>query len=134
VVCVDEAWALLEHAPEVIARLSRLGRSQNVTPLIASQRIGDVDALDGLVGSALVFGLDSDSEAQRALELLRQDPDDEQLRRRLLAFRAGRCLYLDNDGRLTAMQFEVTDPRLLAALDTTPGAVATRELAGATVG
>ena len=124
VVCIDEAWALLEHAPEVVERLSRLGRSQNVTPILASQRIGDVDALDGLVGTCLVFGLDSDAEAAAALRLLRQDPDDEPLRRRLLAFRRGRCLLLDADGRLTALQVEITDPALLAALDTTPGASA----------
>jgi hypothetical protein len=121
IVSIDEAWALLEHAPEVVERLGRLGRSQNVTPLLASQRIGDVDALDGLVGTCLVFGLDSDAEAEAALRLLRQDPSDETLRRRLLAFRRGRCLLLDADGRLTALQVEITDPALLAALDTTPG-------------
>jgi hypothetical protein len=120
VVCFDEAWALLEHAPEVIERLTRLGRSQNVTPILASQRVGDVDALDGLIGTCLVFGLDSDQEASRALKLLRQDPDDERLRRRLLAFRRGQCLLLDGDGRLTALQVELTDARILRALDTTP--------------
>jgi hypothetical protein len=121
VVCFDEAWALLEHAPEVIERLSRLGRSQNVTPILASQRVGDVEALDGLIGTTFVFGLDSDTQARQALALLRQDPDDEALRRRLLGFRQGRCLFLDADGRLTALQVEITDPALLAALDTTPG-------------
>ena len=106
VVCIDEAWALLEHAPEVVERLSRLGRSQNVTPILASQLIGDVDALDGLVGTCFVFGLDSDAEAAPALRLLRQDPDDEPLRRRLLGFRRGRCLMLDAYGRLIALQVE----------------------------
>ncbi|HEY4281167.1 MAG TPA: ATP-binding protein [Conexibacter sp.] len=124
IVCIDEAWALLEHAPEVVERLSRLGRSQNATPMLASQLVGDAGALAGLVGTCLVFGLDSDAEAAAALRLLRQDPGDESLRRRLLAFRRGRCLLLDAHGRTTALQVELTDPALLAALDTTPGPAA----------
>ena len=124
VIAIDEAWTLLEHAPEVVERLSRLSRFQNVTPLLASQLVGDADALDGLIGTCLVFGLDSDAEAARALTLLRQDPGDDALRRRLLGFRRGRCVLLDADGRLTALQVELTDPALLAALDTTPGAPA----------
>lgn len=122
VVCFDEAWALLEYSPDVVERLTRLGRSQNVTPMLASQRVGDVEALDGLVGSVFVFGVDSDAEAASALRLLRQDPADEGLRRRLLGFRQGRCLFLDGEGRLTALQVELSDPALLSALDTTPRA------------
>lgn len=124
VLCVDEAWALLEHTPEVLQHLARVGRSHNVTPLLASQLVGDAEALDGLLGTCLVFGLDSEREAAAALALLRQDPEDERLRRRLLGFRQGRCFLLDADGRLTALQVEITDPELLAALDTTPGAEA----------
>ena len=38
---------------------------------------------------ALLFGVESEAEARAALRLLRLDPDDERLRQRLLAFRAG---------------------------------------------
>jgi hypothetical protein len=64
--------------------------------------------------------MESDAEARAALSLLRLDPDDEPLRQRLLAYRQGRCLIRDLDSRVAAVQIDVCDPQLLAALDTTP--------------
>ena len=41
-------------------------------------------------------------------------------RSQLLAFRRGRCLMRDYDGRVGPVQIDPADPALLAALDTTP--------------
>lgn len=122
VLALDEAWALLTDAQgrALMDRLSRMGRSQNVTPILASQVVGDAAELEPLVGTYFAFGVETDAEAERALELLRLDTDDEALRQRLMGFRAGRCYFRDLHGRVVAMRVD-PGPELLRALDTTPG-------------
>lgn len=117
----DEAWVLLADGAgrALVDRISRLGRAQNVTPLLATQVIGDVDELDGLIGASFCFGVESESEARKALRLLRLDEDDDVLRQRLLSFRRGRCLMRDYEGRVSPVQIDLA-PALLKALDTTP--------------
>lgn len=123
VLALDEAWALLTDSQgrALIDRLSRMGRSMNITPILASQIVGDAAELEPLVGSYLAFGVETESEAERALALLRLDSGDEELRQRLMGFRAGRCYFRDVDGRVIPMRID-PGPELLAALDTTPKA------------
>jgi hypothetical protein len=118
----DEAWVLLSDAAgrSLIDRISRLGRAQNATPLLATQVIGDAEALEGLVGAVFCFGVESEREARHALQLLRLDDDDADLRQRLLSFRRGRCLMRDFESRVAPVQVDLVDPALVAALDTTP--------------
>jgi hypothetical protein len=124
VLALDEAWALLTDSQgrALMDRLSRMGRSMNITPILASQIVADADDLEQLVGSYFAFGVETEGEAERALALLRLDADDEVLRQRLIEFRAGRCYFRDVDGRVVPMRID-PEPDLLAALDTTPGAV-----------
>ena len=112
----DEAWVLLADAAgrTLVDRISRLGRAQNVTPLLATQVLGDAAELEGLIGALFCFGVETDAEAQRALRLLRLDPDDERLRRQLTGFRRGRCLMRDYQGRVGPIQIDLVDPELLA--------------------
>jgi hypothetical protein len=121
VLALDEAWALLSDTQgrALMDRLSRMGRSQNVTPILASQIIGDAAELEPLVGTYFAFGVETDDEAGRALELLRLDVDDEAVRQRLIGFRAGRCYFRDTAGRVVAMRVD-PGPELLGDLDTTP--------------
>jgi hypothetical protein len=118
----DEAWVLLSDSGgrALVDRISRLGRAQNVTPLLATQVLSDVDELDGLIGAAFCFGVETEREARKALRLLRLDEDDEGLQQRLLSFRRGRCLMRDYDGRVSPMRVDLVDPDLLRTLDTTP--------------
>ena len=120
---LDEAWALLadSQGKALMERLSRMGRSMSITPILASQIVGDAEELEPLVGSYFAFGVEREAEARQALALLRLDPDDEASRGRLLGFRAGRCYLRDVDGRAVPMRVD-PGPELLAALDTTPGA------------
>jgi hypothetical protein len=122
----DEAWVLLSDGAgrALVDRISRLGRAQNVTPLLATQVLGDVDELDGLIGAAFCFGVESEIEARKALRLLHLDEEDEALRQRLISFRQGRCMMRDFDGRVSPVQIDLLDPGLLEALDTTPRAAA----------
>jgi hypothetical protein len=124
VVLFDEAWMLLGSADgrRLVDRLARLGRSQNATLLLASQQLGDIGELEALVGTKLIFGLETVAEAQRALALLGLDPDDQQLIARVRAYRRGRCLMRDLDDRIAEVQIDLVDPELLDALDTTPRA------------
>ncbi len=92
-----------------------------MTPLLATQVLGDVDELDGLIGAAFCFGVETDAEARKALALLQLDERDDALRQRLMGFRRGRCLMKDYDGRVSPVQIDLVDRRMLAALDTTPG-------------
>ena len=117
----DEAWLLLGDAAgkRLIEHLTRWGRSENATVLLVTHLIPDAESLDNLLGLRLVFGMESEPEAEAALRLLRLDPSSERLRRRLLSYRRGRCMMRDLDGRVGAIQVEL-DERLLMALDTTP--------------
>lgn len=121
VLAMDEAWALLadNQGRALLERISRLGRSQNITPILATQMLGDAAALEPLVGALFAFGVETEAEARRALALLRLDPDDEAAAQRLLGYRAGRCYLRDFAGQVGPIQI---DPPawLLEKLDTTP--------------
>jgi hypothetical protein len=121
---LDEGWALLgdSQGQALMKRLSRMGRSLNITPLLASQIIADARELEPLVGAYFAFGVETDEEAARALALLRLDPDDEGLRQQLVGFRRGRCLMRDFEGRVVPMRVSPGE-ELLGILDTTPSAV-----------
>lgn len=122
VLLFDELWALLGDAAGValLQRVNRLCRSLNATPILATQILGDVAGLADLVGCFLAFGVETDAEARRVLELLGLDDEDSALRAQLRGFRRGRCLMRDYEGRVAPVQIDLADPALLAALDTTP--------------
>jgi hypothetical protein len=120
---MDEAWALLADSQgrALLERISRLGPSQNLTPILATQMLGDASELEPLVGAFFAFGVATGDEARRALSFLRLDPDDEAARRRIIGHRAGRCHLRDFAGQVAPIQIEPPG-WLLERLDTTPGA------------
>ncbi len=118
---MDEAWFLLQDADgrRLIEQLARWGRSENATSILVTHLVADAESIDNLIGSRFVFGMESEEEARQALRLLRLDPEDSELRGRLLAFRKGRCLFRDVEGQVATIRID-PGPRLLRALDTTP--------------
>ena len=121
VLAMDEAWALTSDSQgrALLERIARMGRSQNITPILATQMLGDAEQLEPLVGALFAFGVETESEAQKALALLRLDPDDEAATQRLLGYREGRCYFRDFSGQVAPIQID--PPRwLLSELDTTP--------------
>ena len=91
----------------------------NITPLLASQIVGDASELDPLIGSYLAFGVETAAEAAASLELLGLDAGDQGAQQRLKAFQAGRCYLRHFDGSTLPMRIDPGDT-LLGALDTTP--------------
>lgn len=124
----DEAHALTLSGGAVgrrfVGDLLRLGRSQNTTLLLASQLVGDLGELRGMLGTLLMFGQRDEAEARAALEALGLDPGSAALRQQLLGYRRGLCLMCDAEDRRAAVQVHVPDERILAALNTTPAAAA----------
>lgn len=123
----DEGWRLLGDAVgrSLLASLQRMGRSELAVPIISTQLVSDTmlgerSSIENLVGATFAFGMRSDAEAARALRLLGLDPEDARLRRRLLAFDCGRCLFRDHRGRVEAIKVDVVLPTLLRAFSTTP--------------
>jgi hypothetical protein len=128
----DEGWRLLKDpiGRALLLSLQRMGRSELAVPIISTQLVtdtllGERESLENLLGATFVFGMRSDAEARRALELLGLDPEDRSLRQTLLELDAGRCLFRDHRGRIEAIQVDVT-PALLHAFSTTPVASRTR--------
>ena len=116
VLVFDEAWMLLGDAAgrALVSASNRLCRSQNATPILATQILADVSELDNLIGALLCFGVQTDREARHALELLGLDADDERLRSQLQSFRKGRCFMRDYEGRVAPVQIDPVDPAILA--------------------
>lgn len=122
VLLFDEAWMLLGDAAgrSLVHRINRLCRSQNATPILATQSLADVSELENLIGACLCFGVETETEAQRVLQLLGMDSEDRRLRAQLQAYRQGRCLMRDYTGRVAPIQIDLVDEQLLDRLDTTP--------------
>jgi hypothetical protein len=119
----DEAAFLMKSSSAgraLIEQLTRWGRSENATTILLTHLVSDAEEIDNLIGPRFIFGFESPGEARKALPLGGLDGNDEQMVQRLLGFRKGRCFFRDNDGRVVCMQFDLADPALLAALDTTP--------------
>jgi len=126
----DEGWRLLGDpiGRTLLVSLQRMGRSELAVPIISTQLVSDTllgerESIENLLGATFVFGMRSDAEASRALQLLGLDPDDRRMRQTLLELDAGRCLLRDHHGRIEAIQVDVVVPSLLRAFSTTPGRV-----------
>ena len=122
VVLFDEAWFLLasRDGRRLIDRLNRLGRAENATLILATQQLADVGEIENLIGTRLIFGQETVTEARRALELLGLDPDDRALVERVRGYRRGRCLMRDIDDRVAEVQIDPIYEHLLTILDTSP--------------
>jgi hypothetical protein len=123
----DEGWRLLGDpvGRMLLSSLQRLGRSELAVPIISTQLVTDTlidgrTSIENLIGATFVFGMRSEGEARRALQLLGLDPDDRGLRDALLSYDRGRCLMRDHRGRVEAIQVEILVPRLLRGFSTTP--------------
>ena len=127
-VVIDEAWSLLAstEGKALINRINRMGRAMDATLVLATQTLGDVGDLEKLVGTRVVFGLETREEAAAALELLGLDRDDEATIDRIRAYSAGQCLMRDVNGRVGELQIDLVFQRLVDALDTSPAGQGSR--------
>jgi hypothetical protein len=123
VVILDEAWFLLSSSQgrALVNRLVRFTRRYNATVLLLTQLLEDAPVIRELVRTWFIFGQDSEQQAELGLRLAGVEPTDARVRR-LQAAVAGRCVMRDLQGRVAEIQIDVTDPELLAALNTAPPA------------
>ena len=119
VLSIDEAWFLLGPASgrRFISRVNFFGRTNFITLLLAAQQLGAVGDIEDLIGTRIVHGQETEAQARLNLQMLGLDPEDENLRRRLMNFRMGRALMKDLDGRVAEIQIDPVYPHILELLD-----------------
>jgi hypothetical protein len=82
-VLLDEAWVFLGAGRSEVERLGRLARSQQVMPILLTQRCSDaIDAgLTGYISRGLILPIADREEALAACELFKLEPTRERLER-----------------------------------------------------
>ncbi len=83
VLMLDEAWVMLSAGRSEMNRLGRLARSQQVLPILFTQKITDaLDAgLSGYIGRGLILPIQDRDEAAAACELFRLEATPERMDR-----------------------------------------------------
>lgn len=83
VLMLDEAWVMLSAGRSEMNRLGRLARSQQVLPLLFTQKVSDaLDAgLAGYIGRGIILPIQDRFEAEAACELFRLEATDERMER-----------------------------------------------------
>lgn len=127
-VLIDEAWALTAspQGRQLLLDAIRDGRKHNAAVWLLSQHPDDLgdDALTDLLGMRALFR-QSRGAAPAALSFMGLDPTDDLVELLSAELRTGQCLLRDVADRVGLVQvLAPTDPAVLAALDTTPAAVA----------
>ncbi len=134
VLIVDEAWTFLGF-PEGLAAmqsLGREGRSLNILPVFATQRVADVVSRDmeGYLSRVFCLKLSDPREAKAALELCKLDPTEERISWLAscgpvagtdeIPARPPRALHRDLDDRHAAVILGPTPTWVYDALTTNP--------------
>jgi DNA helicase HerA-like ATPase len=127
---LDEAHVLTGTADgrRFLERLIRMGRSMNITIVLASQLLGDLAELEELIGVRFSFRQDTDNQARANIRMHGLDDSNERLVTMLRNFTEGRCLMRGLDGRVAAVKIDVVDPEFLLAADTNPTSIDMIEL------
>lgn len=83
VVMFDEAWVFTQAGKTEMERLGRLARSQEVLPILFTQRVSDAleAGLEGYIGRGLILSIEDAKEARAACQLFRLEPTEERMKR-----------------------------------------------------
>lgn len=83
VVMLDEAWVFLGAGPEEVQTLGRLARSQQVLPMLFTQRVTDAlnAGLSGFISRGIILPIEDKAEAVAACELFKLEPTSERIGR-----------------------------------------------------
>lgn len=81
VVMLDEAWVFLGAGASEVQRLGRLARSQQVLPLLFTQRVTDAlnAGLAGFISRGIILPIEDKDEATAACELFKLEPTPERI-------------------------------------------------------
>lgn len=79
----DEAWVAMIGGAAEVERLGRLARSQEVLPILYTQRVSDAvnNGLRGYISRGLILAIADPDEARAACELFDMEPTEERLGR-----------------------------------------------------
>jgi hypothetical protein len=126
---LDEAHVFTTTADgrRFLERIIRMGRSMNITVLLASQLLGDLAELEELIGVRFSFRQETDGQARANLRAHGLDETNEKLVQMLRNFSDGRCLMTGLDGRSAAIRFDPGEAFLRRA-DTNPSTIDMSEL------
>jgi hypothetical protein len=85
VLMVDEAWVVLQAGLAEVERLGRVARSQEVFPVLFTQRVTDAvkAGMSGYISRGLIMAFTDPEEARAGCELFRLEPTPERLERML---------------------------------------------------
>jgi hypothetical protein len=122
VLMLDEVHAFSDTADgqRFLSRVLRMARSMNVTVLLITQLLGDLERLKDLIGVVVAFRQPSVDTAKANLRMMGLDEDNDDLIARLLGFENGMCLMRGLDGRVVQMQVDSADPDFQRDADTNP--------------
>lgn len=112
----DEAWIATLAGPDELERLGRLARSQQVLPVLYTQRVTDVVkiGLSGYISRGIIMHLKDESEARAACELFKLEPTPERINRITASERSGGGSSESKEGALNWNSFKALfkpDPR-----------------------
>lgn len=79
----DEAWVAMQGGATEVERLGRLARSQEVLPILYTQRVSDAvnNGLAGYISRGLILAIKDEDEAAAACELFKLEPTPERMGR-----------------------------------------------------
>lgn len=85
VLMVDEAWVVLQAGLSEVERLGRVARSQEVFPVLFTQRVTDAVSagMAGYISRGLIMAFTDPEEARAGCELFRLEPTPERIERML---------------------------------------------------
>ena len=110
-------------------KITRLARSRNISPILATQLLGDVDKLRGLIGATMVFRLKERDEAIQAMKLLGRTPPaesddldyhDQQLAQTIRDLPSGECVFEDWSGRIGPIRIDPASEGWIEKVGTNP--------------
>lgn len=123
VCALDEAWVLFSSTVgrSLLDRMARFGRFQNVTPLLSTQLLTDIETIRPLIGATFSGGVKTPEEAVAALRLHGLEEDPQQVQR-LMAYDRGRFIFKDYHGQSVPLRIDPCDPDSRRTFRTTPPA------------
>lgn len=125
VIGLDQAAPLLadDRGRRLLDQLSHSSRPGGFTPVIAAETVTDAPWLDERFSTMFCFRPHDEQQARVISRLLPTDGDSRRLVRGLQSAGPGACVMRDYLGRVSPVQIDFVNDRLLPLLDTRPTGV-----------
>jgi hypothetical protein len=122
-ICIDEAWAITStpQGAKLIPEIARMGRSHNTALVLVSQNAGDLmaESVTNSISTKFAFRSTIPDEVNSVLEFFGLE-EDENFQAYVRNLNNGECLMQDVDGRVSQIQIDNWDKKLMETFDTNP--------------